>query len=115
MDIDFSKINLLIGEATTAVANKKREFVQPSRFFMYFDILVPPDFTQTLEFEHWYNFVPDQNIVSRRHHIIHGHDKFIACAAPHYCHLMNYKPGSEHNPSFRLMFEKKWSILYERR
>lgn len=115
MEIDFAKINLLIGEATNTVARKKREYVQPHRCFIYFNFLTPPGWVPTGEFEHWYNFVPSPVVtnLSDKHHLIHGHEKFVTCASPHYCHLLNYRPGPEYNPSFRLMFDKKWNHLYE--
>ncbi len=95
--------------------NKKRSFAQPTRAFVYFNFLTPVGWRQSSPLEHYYNVVPKVGeYTPNRHLIIHGHDKWTSCATPHYCHLINYQPGPEYNPSFRKQFDLKWKAHYNK-
>lgn len=93
--------------------NKKRTFAQPTRAFVYFNFLTPVGWRQQWELQHFYEVVPRSDLWTDKHFIIHGHDKWTSCATPHYCHLINYQPGPEYNPSFRKQFDLKWKAHYQ--
>jgi hypothetical protein len=112
MEIDLT--DLLKRTDAILLESKKRTFKTPDRTFVYFHFLTPVGWKQTVELEHYYDMVPTiGGYTPNRHLIIHGHDKWTVCAASHYCHLINYRPGPEHNPAFRKQFDLKWKDKYE--
>jgi len=106
---DISELLKLTDEV---LKNKKKEFIRPERALIWFNFLVPKGWTQTTDLDHFYLAVPTLSYQPKGHMVIHGHDKHKLCFAPDYCHLINYRPGPEYNPSFRKQFERKWEGYY---
>ena len=122
----------ILDEARELLLPDTTAYQAPNRVFLSCNFLAPVNFEGTIsDLEHYFNDdvgLQKWTIENCKIHkrgtsvILYGHSEYAEnsafvqpCAAPHFCHLIGYRPDATNSPAFRRGFQQKWGYLYEQR
>lgn len=117
----MSDISKLLSDVKLLLSfdDKKPDYVQPKRAFVYYEFLAPVRLSDS-DFQklHLIHVFPPQTTTRKMHPldtkddiILHGHTEDQLCAAPYFCHCETFVPEiGSHNPLFIKNFNLHWGL-----